>query len=278
MTHRRSDARSDGVELELAALRGRVAMVEPNWWRHGQRATSSPLSSSGSGWTTSGCGPASMSWPPRSSSCDGRPSGRLPVLQGHHGGPPPTGGPQGGRGLRPPRTPPGPRPRPGQPGHRRWAAWGLPALWRRAHRRAGGLPVSRRPPPAAGDRDLPLRHPDWPLPAVPATCQPRHPEQTSQALVRPASRSARVRSRWRRGRPRGSRLPAGKVARLLGQLGIKITPGGVTQALARAARHLQPTYAALVGGVQASRSSPRTRPAGASAAGAPGCGHSPGTA
>jgi hypothetical protein len=125
MTHRRSDARSDGVELELAALRGRVAMVEPNWWRHGQRATSSPLSSSGSGWTTSGCGPASMSWPPRSSSCDGRPSGRLPVLQGHHGGPPPTAGPQGGHGLRPPRTPPGPRPRPGQPGHRRWAARGL---------------------------------------------------------------------------------------------------------------------------------------------------------
>jgi hypothetical protein len=46
--------------------------------------------------------------------------------------------------------------------------------------------------------------------------------------------------------------PAGKVARLLGQLGITITPGGVTQALARAARHLQPTYAALVCGVQAS--------------------------
>jgi transposase len=39
---------------------------------------------------------------------------------------------------------------------------------------------------------------------------------------------------------------------LLGQLGITITPGGVTQALARAARRLQPTYAALVGGVQAS--------------------------
>jgi predicted dithiol-disulfide oxidoreductase (DUF899 family) len=27
---------------ELAALRGRVAMMKPNWWRHGQRATSSP--------------------------------------------------------------------------------------------------------------------------------------------------------------------------------------------------------------------------------------------
>jgi hypothetical protein len=28
MTHRRSDARSDGVELELAALRGRVATAQ----------------------------------------------------------------------------------------------------------------------------------------------------------------------------------------------------------------------------------------------------------
>jgi hypothetical protein len=40
-------------------------------------------------------------------------------------------------------------------------------------------------------------------------------------------------------------LPAGKVARLLGQVVITITPGRVTQALARAARRLQPTYAAL---------------------------------
>ena len=36
------------------------------------------------------------------------------------------------------------------------------------------------------------------------------------------------------------------------QLGITITPGGVTQALARTARRLQPTDAALIGGVQAS--------------------------
>jgi len=51
---------------------------------------------------------------------------------------------------------------------------------------------------------------------------------------------------------KGLGLPAGKVARLLGQVVITITPGRVTQALARAARRLQPTYAALVGGVQAS--------------------------
>jgi transposase len=69
----------------------------------------------------------------------------------------------------------------------------------------------------------------------------------------------------------GLGLPAGKVARLLGQLGITITPGGVTQALARAARRLQPTYAALVCGCRPARSLPQTRPAGAWMAGAPGC-------
>jgi transposase len=82
--------------------------------------------------------------------------------------------------------------------------------------------------------------------------QPRHPEQTSQALgaaavqVGPRAVALAV---WA---SKGLGLPAGKVARLLGQLGITITPGAVTQALARAARHLQPTYAALVCGVQAS--------------------------
>jgi transposase len=82
--------------------------------------------------------------------------------------------------------------------------------------------------------------------------QPRHPEQTSQALgaagvqVGPRAVALAV---WA---SKGLGLPAGKVVRLLGQLGVKITPGGVTQALARAARRCQPTYAALVGGVQAS--------------------------
>jgi hypothetical protein len=90
-----------------------------------------------------------------------------PVLHGHHSAPPETAGPQGGHRLRPPRAPAGPRPH--RPGRGRSAAGGLPALQRRAHRRAGGLPVPRRPPPTPGDRDLPLRHPDRPLPAVPAT-------------------------------------------------------------------------------------------------------------
>ena len=51
---------------------------------------------------------------------------------------------------------------------------------------------------------------------------------------------------------KGLGLPAGKTARLLGQLGIEITPGGLTQAVARAARRAAPTYAALVDGVRTS--------------------------
>jgi transposase len=82
--------------------------------------------------------------------------------------------------------------------------------------------------------------------------QPCHPGQTSQALgaaaVQVGPRAVAL-AAWA---SKGLGMPAGKVARLLGQLGITITPGGVTQALARAARRLQPTYAALVGGVQAS--------------------------
>jgi transposase len=51
---------------------------------------------------------------------------------------------------------------------------------------------------------------------------------------------------------KGLGVPAGKIARLLGQLGVRITPGGVVHAVARAARALQPTYQALAGGVRAS--------------------------
>ena len=65
-------------------------------------------------------------------------------------------------------------------------------------------------------------------------------------------RSARGRSRWPSGCPRGLGLPAAKVACLLGQLGLKVSAGGVVQALARAARRAAPTYAALVDGVKAS--------------------------
>ena len=85
-----------------------------------------------------------------------------------------------------------------------------------------------------------------------ATGPAASPWQTSQALgaaaVQVGPRAVAL-AAWA---SKGLGLPAGKVARLLGQLGISITPGGVTQALARAARRLQPTYAALVAGVQAS--------------------------
>jgi transposase len=47
-------------------------------------------------------------------------------------------------------------------------------------------------------------------------------------------------------------VPAGKTARLFGQLGIQVTPGGVVHAVARAARRVQPTYQALAAGVRAS--------------------------
>jgi transposase len=47
-------------------------------------------------------------------------------------------------------------------------------------------------------------------------------------------------------------VPAAKIARLLGQLGLGVTPGGVTGAVARAARRAQPTYQSLTAGVRAS--------------------------
>jgi transposase len=82
--------------------------------------------------------------------------------------------------------------------------------------------------------------------------QPRHPEQTSDALgaagvqVGPRAVALAV---WL---SKGLGLPAAKVARLLGQLGLKVTPGGVVQALHRAGRRATPAWNALVGGIRAS--------------------------
>jgi transposase len=82
--------------------------------------------------------------------------------------------------------------------------------------------------------------------------QPRHPEQTSDALgaagvqVGPRAVALAV---WA---SKGLGLPAAKVARLLGQLGLQVTPGGVVGALARAGRRATPTWNALVGGIRAS--------------------------
>ena len=44
-----------------------------------------------------------------------------------------------------------------------------------------------------------------------------------------------------------------KTVRALAQFGIRVTPGGVVQAIARQARKLEPTYQALIEGVRSSR-------------------------
>lgn len=85
-----------------------------------------------------------------------------------------------------------------------------------------------------------------------ARVQPRHAEQTSDALGAASSQIG----------PRAVALAAlmnkqlgaspGRVAEVYSQLGLEITPGGVSQAIARAGRRLQPTYEALTEGVAAS--------------------------
>jgi transposase len=66
--------------------------------------------------------------------------------------------------------------------------------------------------------------------------QPRHPDQTSDALgaagVGLGPRAVAL-AAWL---SKSLGLPASKIARLFGQFGLPVTPGGVTQAVARAAR------------------------------------------
>jgi len=82
--------------------------------------------------------------------------------------------------------------------------------------------------------------------------QPRHPEQTSDALgaagVGLGPRAVAL-AAWL---SKSLGLSAAKVARVLAQYGLEVTPGGVTQAVARAGRRAEPTYDALVKGAQAS--------------------------
>src|SRR5512133_1723943 len=82
--------------------------------------------------------------------------------------------------------------------------------------------------------------------------QPRHPAQTSDALGAAGAQlgpRAVALAAWL---SKGLGVPAAKIARLLGQLGLGVTPGGVTGAVARAARRAQPTYQSLTAGVRAS--------------------------
>jgi transposase len=82
--------------------------------------------------------------------------------------------------------------------------------------------------------------------------QPRHPGQTSDALgaagTQVGPRAVALAS-WL---SKGLGVPAGKIARLFGQLGLRITAGGVVQAVARTGRACPPTYQALAQGVRAS--------------------------
>jgi transposase len=82
--------------------------------------------------------------------------------------------------------------------------------------------------------------------------QPRHQDQTSDALgaagVQLGPRAVAL-AAWL---SKSLGLSATKIARVLGQFGLTLTPGGVTQAVARAGRRAQPTYAELVNGVRAS--------------------------
>jgi transposase len=76
--------------------------------------------------------------------------------------------------------------------------------------------------------------------------QPRHPEQTSDALGAAGVQLGPRVVAFAAWLSKSLGLSAAKVARVLAQFGLSVTPGGVTQAVARAARRAQPTYAALV--------------------------------
>jgi transposase len=82
--------------------------------------------------------------------------------------------------------------------------------------------------------------------------QPRHPDQTSDALgaagVGLGPRAVAL-AAWL---SKSLGLPASKITRLFAYHGLSVTPGGVTQAVARAGRRAKPTYDALVTGVRAS--------------------------
>jgi transposase len=82
--------------------------------------------------------------------------------------------------------------------------------------------------------------------------QPRHPGQVSDALGAAGAQigpRAVALAAWLN---KSLGVPAAKIARLFGQLGLRITSGGIVQAIARAGRVCRPTYRALAQGVRAS--------------------------
>jgi transposase len=82
--------------------------------------------------------------------------------------------------------------------------------------------------------------------------QPRHSQQTSDALGAAGTQigpRAVALAAWL---SKSLGVPAGKIARLYGQLGLRVTSGGIVQAIARAGRVCRPTWQALAQGVRAS--------------------------
>jgi transposase len=82
--------------------------------------------------------------------------------------------------------------------------------------------------------------------------QPRHPEQTSDALGAAGAQigpRAVALAAWL---SKSLGVPAGKISRLYGQLGLGVTSGGIVQAVTRAGRVCRPTWTALAQGVRAS--------------------------
>jgi len=253
VTHGRSEARSDGVELELAALRGRVAMVEAELVA--ARATRDQFAAEFERLRVDN---------QRLRARVGELAAQVEQLR------------RASKRQAAPFSKGTTVPRPRRPGRKAGTAYGhharrpVPDPDRVSWVVDVGLPEACPHCGGALSVERVACQYQEDLPPLPPTqicrydiqigrcrrcrrrVQARHPEQTSQALgaagvqVGPRAVALAV---WA---SKGLGLPAGKVARLLGQLGITITAGGVTQALARAARHLQPTYAALVCGVQAS--------------------------
>jgi hypothetical protein len=182
VTHVRSDPCGSGVEVELAALGGRVTIVEAELVT--ARATRDQLAAEVERLrgTTSGFGPASMSSPSRSSSCGGRPGGRPPRS------PKPwwcctPDGRAASRAWPTAATHAARFPTPTRSAGSSTLAFPRPARTVAApQRRAGGLPVSTRPPPLPATESCRYDIQIGRCQQCRRRVQPRHPEQTSQAL------------------------------------------------------------------------------------------------
>jgi transposase len=83
-----------------------------------------------------------------------------------------------------------------------------------------------------------------------AKVQGRHPEQTSDATGAAASQIGPYVSSLAADLKKEMGVPERKICRILAHLGLSITPGGVTQAVARVGRAATPTYRGLIAAVR----------------------------